>query len=1038
MSAFVIFLTGAHDFRIVLLALDICVIASWTVFRELMLMRQSGLWTWPRMALVAGSAGLGVWATHFVAMLGYRPDLELSFSLTETMGSALIAMLIIGAGLLTGARARTLPVSVGGAALAGLGVSAMHHVGMFALRGCSFTFGERASVLATLACVALSIVAVMAARRRSRWAILAAILSFSGAVAILHFGAVWGMTVERANADAGELSAAAMTYSQWVVGILLAMPLVLFILIHAGKLVDALRSGLVAMATGEGVLTLDLRGRITWANAAFERLTGYRRKEIRGWSAGRLLAAEGADSDAMTTWSSAIRDGEAARIVIRSRRRDGSAFWHEASLMPVLSIGGTVASFVSTHRDVSVEKEAMERLRESEARARRLALVARHANDAILITDRNGITLWVNPAFTRVTGYAFEEIVGRKPGPLLQGPATDPEATRRIGIALARNESIRLPIVNYRKDGAAYWIDLEIAPAEDEDGPQFIAVSRDITEMKAREQALTEARDRAEVADRAKSEFLATMSHEIRTPMNGVTGMSELLTRTELDERQRLYVETIRASAGNLLTVINDVLDFSKLSAGQLTFHAAPFRLGAVAYEVARIVALPAEKKGVELLVRIDPALPASAVADAGRLRQALTNLVGNAEKFTDTGQIVIDLARVDAPDAPDGHFRLRAEVRDTGIGIPAEKLEAIFDRFSQVDSSATRRYQGTGLGLSIAKSIIEAMGGEIGVTSTPGAGSTFWFELTLPAGRIEREAEAPDLVGRRILIVDDNETNRMILAELAEAWRFDAALASSGAEALRMLADAAANGRAFDVVILDHHMPGMHGIETLRRVRETPGLGDPPVILLTSLDEPDAAARCAALGASAYLVKPASASRIHDAVIGALAAGIWRQGATAGAASRETASASPAAADNGRTILLVDDNEINRMIARAALERLGAEIVEAGDGAVAVDLHRALRPAVVLMDISMPELDGYEATALIRALETSDGGPRSYIVGLTAHALADDRARCLAAGMDDHMPKPVSLERLERSIRAALSAGAAPGGAERDALAAE
>ncbi len=511
--------------------------------------------------------------------------------------------------------------------------------------------------------------------------------------------------------------------------------------------------------------------------------------------------------------------------------------------------------------------------------------------------------------------------------------------------------------------------------------------------------------ERARRAEQAKSDFLANMSHEIRTPMNGVMGMTELLGATELTARQRNFVGIIDESSRALLTLINEILDFSKIDAGQMRLDPAPFRLSRLVAEPASLVSRSAAAKNVEIVARIAPNAPARLVGDFGRLRQVMVNLVGNAVKFTESGQVEID---VETTPAGEGRVRLRIEVRDSGCGVAEEDRARIFEKFTQVDGSVRRKAQGAGLGLAISAGLIDLMGGRIGVDSEIGVGSTFHIELELP---VDEGADAPaapprEYAGLRILVIDDNETNRMIMQERLAAWRFSEASAASGREGLTRLAREAARGAPFDLVILDHHMPGMSGEDTLAELRSTPGIEATPAILLGSLEDAPSMERMGALGLSAALAKPALASDLLDAIALALS-----RAPAAGAAREAAGGVGPASveAEGPADVLVADDNPVNRLLAMELVARLGLRAEGAEDGDEALAMIARSRPRIVLMDVSMPVLDGLSATRRLRERERAEGLPRLPVIGLTAHAYAEDRRRCLEAGMDEHLPKPIS-----------------------------
>ncbi|GAB6985286.1 response regulator [Nocardioides pyridinolyticus] len=516
------------------------------------------------------------------------------------------------------------------------------------------------------------------------------------------------------------------------------------------------------------------------------------------------------------------------------------------------------------------------------------------------------------------------------------------------------------------------------------------------SESRARTE-LAEARDLALAGSQAKSAFLATMSHEVRTPMNGVLGLTGLLLTTELDERQRQYAQGLRSAGDNLLTVINDVLDFSKVEAGRLELETIDFDLVRVVEEVAELVAESAQEKGLELLAYCSPELPAGLRGDPHRLRQVLLNLAGNAVKFTASGEVVV---RAELEEQTFAGVVVRFEVADTGIGIATEDRPRLFEAFSQVDSSTTRRYGGTGLGLAICRELVTAMGGTIGVDSRPDHGSTFWFTLPLepaadPAIGPPRSTEL--LSGLRALVVDDNRTNRMILHDQLSAWGISVEAVDSGARALSLLDEATRASRPFDLAVLDLRMPSMDGLELARRVSAAPDLASTGLVLLTSgPDVSQAEARAAGIAAS--LTKPVQLSRLR---------GTLEDLAGSTRVSPGTP-AEPAGTHRGR-VLVVEDDEINQLVATGVLEHLGYTVDCVGDGIEALDALERASYVAVLMDVQMPRLDGYQATAEIRRREA--GGPRTPIIAMTAGAIAGDRERCLAAGMDDYVSKPISKE---------------------------
>lgn len=606
--------------------------------------------------------------------------------------------------------------------------------------------------------------------------------------------------------------------------------------------------------------------------------------------------------------------------------------------------------------------------------------------------------------------------------PMLLRASNAMEAERRFaGAEASRFLFTASCLLLFALGGVALWI--------------FLPMEREIQRAFEETQALLL---KAEAADRAKSEFLANMSHEIRTPMNGVLGMAELLNKTELSSRQKTFTEVIVKSGNALLTIINDVLDFSKINAGQLTLDPGPFRLTEAVEDVATLVSARVAEKNLELIVRVDPMLPESVVGDVGRFRQIITNLLGNAVKFTEKGHVLVDVTG----ERGDGVAHLQVRVEDTGIGIPPDKLGTVFEKFAQVDGSSTRRHEGTGLGLAIAARLVELMGGRMGVESQLGRGSVFWFSATLPVHEAKASlAPVPvDVTGARVLVIDDNPVNRDILLEQLRSWGFDCAATESGAVGLAFLDRAAQLGARVDCIILDYQMPGMSGADVAKAIAADTRISHIPVILLTSVDQVDFGRMVLDFGIAAHLTKPARSAMLLGTVIAAIqkarmagdrAAFVHASVENAMPSPLRLPPAAPLVIDDMREaavvplqpvdILIAEDNEVNQLVFGQILNGLGLSYRIADNGRTAVELHRTLKPKLILMDVSMPEMNGYEAARAIRASE-AQSGDHIPIIGVTAHALKGDREKCIEAGMDDYLSKPVSPDRLSAKIGTWLS----------------
>jgi two-component system, sensor histidine kinase and response regulator len=768
----------------------------------------------------------------------------------------------------------------------------------------------------------------------------------------------------------------------------------------------------------QNILRKDLDGRFTFANQNFCDLIGKPLEEIVGRTDFDLFPADLAQKYREDD-RRVIELGEKYETIEEHPATGGQKLYVRVIKTPIYSSSRNIEGVQCIFWDVTDHKRAEEALRESEERFR---LLFEQAPVAYHEIDREGVVTRVNQAECSLLGYAAGEILGRHIWDFVS-----PEAQAKSREAVQKKIAEEQPLVPFtrdyhHRDGTRLVLEIHENLIRDREGVVIGIRSSlvDITERMWVAGQLQEAKEAAEAASRAKSEFLANMSHEIRTPMNGVIGMTGLLLDTDLNAEQREYAETVRKSGEALLTVINDILDFSKIEAGRLVIESFAFDLSLVIEEVAEMLAPKAEERGLDLVVQYPPGIPRHFTGDAGRIRQIVTNLVGNAVKFTQKGHVLVAAGCV-GQDAQTAQIRI--SVTDSGIGIPPDKIGSLFEKFSQADSSTTRRYGGTGLGLAISKQLVELLGGSIRVESKVGEGSTFWFTLPLPFDAQACHATVPvaALTGLRVLIVDDIEVNRRVVHEQISSWGMRNGSFASGEEALQAVHTAQANGDPYQFVIADYQMPGMDGATLAAMIKANPAIKDIVFVMLTSIGRWSEVRGLEGAYIDACLVKPVRQSQLLNTLATA-----WSKKLKATAASRAESdypssikalksSVADRFADSSLRVLVAEDNVINQKVAVRMLEKLGVRADVAGNGREALEMLKMLPYDLVFMDWQMPEMNGCEAAAEIRRQERPE--QHMAVIAMTAEALGGSREQCIEAGMDDFIAKPVKLEDMIQAL---------------------
>ena len=767
------------------------------------------------------------------------------------------------------------------------------------------------------------------------------------------------------------------------------------------------------------VVITDPDGIIEYVNPKFTEVTGYSFEEAIGQNPRVLNAGIQAAEFYKDMWDT-IKSGRNWQGEFANKKKTGDIYWENATISPIRNTGGGITHFVAVKEDITDRRQAeQELLKNREALANQARMLEKtvdqleSVNSVIMRWDTSGNVSGLNKFGQELFGYSEDEVVGQP----LVGTVVADEGQTAQGLRLMIDEILKNPenyIANENenicKNGTKVWMLWRNKPIRGADNEleEILSIGIDISDRKEMEAKLADAKKVAEEATRAKSDFLANMSHEIRTPMNAIIGMSHLCLGTELQPRQRDYIEKAYGSAQSLLGIINEILDFSKIEAGKLEIEAIPFRLDEVLENLGNIIAMKAQKKGLEFLFDIHPDVPRALIGDPLRLGQILLNLAGNAVKFTEAGEIVV---RTEPVRITEDEVEIRISVQDTGIGMTREQCDRLFQSFSQADTSTTRKYGGTGLGLAISKKLTELMGGRIWVESEEGVGSAFIFTAVFGrASDMEKKikGEAPvDLDQLKVLVVDDIASSRDMLKATLSSFSFRVTCVSSGQDALEVL-DEASSDDPFKLVLMDWKMPVMDGIEASKRIKSHPTLQRmPTIIMVTAYGREEVMQQAEKVGLEGFLIKPLTPSTLLDTIMEVLG----KKGGFLGAAKSDDAwKIKPIDGIRGAHVLLAEDNKINQQVAQELLGQAGLKVTIADNGKEAVAWLEKETFDAVLMDMQMPEMDGYEATRTIRGMPEFSELP---IIAMTANVMTGDREKCLEAGMNDHVAKPIDPDKL-------------------------
>ena len=1067
-------MASSYDYRLVTLSVLIAVLASYAALD--LAGRITSARGFARGVWLAGGAvamGLGIWSMHYVGMLAFRLPVPVQYDWPTVLLSLLAAIFAAGIALFVVSRKRLGLLQAGaGSLFMGGAIAGMHYIGMAAMRLKAMChYSVPIVVVSILLAIVISLVALWLSfrlrgeTRSGGWQKPVSALVMGAAIPVMHYTGMAAATFTPAGAVEGGLSHALKISWLATIGIIVVTFAVLGLALVTALLDRRFTEQALELESSEkryrqiletsrdAFVGMDSRGKVADWNAMASATFGWSREEVLGKTLSEMIIPERyrADHEKGLCRFLGTRTGPVLnrRIEIAGLHRDGHEFPIELTIssMP----WGESHLFSGVVRDIT-ERKRKEKLQTSEYGVSRVLAESATLSEAaprIMQAICDGmdwdfsamwlldapedklrcIDIWrstgaeVTAFETATRGSFFPRVVGLPGRVLASGePEWIEDVVRDLNFPRSDAASqgglhgaLGFPILFQNKvTGVIEFLSRNMRKPDKDLLSTFRSLGTQIGQFIARKQAeeeLQRAKKAAEAASEAKSTFLAAMSHEIRTPMNGILGMTELVLDTELTPEQREHLGLVRLSAESLLSIINDILDFSKIEAGKLELESVHFDLRESLGETMKALSFRAHQKGIELVYDVEPNVPEALLGDPGRVRQVLINLVGNAIKFTESGEIVVTVNQEsEQPGAACLHFA----VRDTGVGIPLEKQETIFEAFSQADGSMARKYGGTGLGLTICKRMIEMMGGRIWLESAPGQGSTFHFSVPFRVQEALEKTYVPvepeKLHGMHVLIVDDNLTNRRVLEGMLTRWGMRPTAVEGARAGLQALQVAKTMGHPFPLILLDGHMPEMDGFTLAGIIRNDPSLVGATIMMLTSAGRVGDAARCRELGISAYLVKPVRQNELLEGICALL------QKKREKNAAQLVTKHSLREARKRFEILVAEDNLVNQKLTVRLLEKRGFAVTVAGDGKLALDELERKSFDLVLMDVQMPNMDGFKTTAAIREKEKSTG-KHIPIVAMTAHALKGDQERCLAAGMDAYVSKPVRTNELFAAI---------------------